>query len=375
MSRERLVRETTLLKGKVILFSFLVAAVFLLIVLRLWHLQVIRNDDYRSMSENNRLRFVPVAASRGNILDKNGIVMVRNRPSFSLAVVQQEVKDEEELFRRLAAMIGLDPVEMAARWEKGKKQARYYPIILASNITRDQVEIVEENLIRLPGIEIEMKPVREYPQGALAPHLLGYISEISDNELNSDGFRDYNLGDYIGKSGIEKSYEKELHGRDGGKRLEVDAHGRVLRTISDSYPETGNSVQLTIDSEIQQKSEKAFGEQAGAAVAMDVNSGEILAFVSSPGFDPSLFSAKMPPDIWKGYLEDKRRPLENKALAGQYPPGSTFKIITALAGLEAGLIDKHTEVNCTGAYKFGNSTFRCWKKKRTSDYKSEKIAP
>lgn len=363
MKKERLVREITGLKQRAILFSFFVGAIFFLVLLRLWHLQIISSEDYQDMSENNRLRFVPVAASRGTILDRNGQVLVKNRPSFSLAVVPQEVKNKDALFDLLASLIGLDRAELNERWEKGKGRAKYYPIVLASNISRDQVEIIEENRIRLPGVEIEMKPVRDYPWGIMASHLFGYISEISVNELNTEGFQDYNLGDYIGKNGIERSLESELHGVDGGKQLEVDARGRVLRTISESYPEVGNSVVLTIDANIQDQAEKAFGDQAGAAVAMDVNNGEVLAFVSNPGFDPSLFSGKMPADIWKEYLEDRRRPLENKALTGQYPPGSTFKIITALAGLEHGKIDNGTQVNCRGSYDFGNSTFRCWNKK------------
>jgi penicillin-binding protein 2 len=360
MTEQRFVREITESKRKILILSFVVAGIFFLLLLRLWHLQILNADDYRNMSENNRLRFVPVAASRGTILDRNGAVLVSNQPSFSLAVVPQEVTNKDDLLDRLAKLLGLDRAEMKERWEKGKGSAKYYPVILASNISRDQVEIVEENHLRLQGVEIEMKPVREYASGVLAAHLLGYIGEISEEELNVQGFEEYNPGDYLGKNGIERSWEKELHGNDGGRQLEVDARGRVLRTISESYPTVGNSVVLTIDVNLQKVAEKAFGDQAGAVVAMDVNTGEVLAFASNPGFDPALFSGKMPADTWKAYLEDKRHPLENKALTGQYPPGSTFKIITALAGLEDGKIDEKTTVNCSGSYELGNSIFNCW---------------
>jgi penicillin-binding protein 2 len=353
MTEQRFVREITESKRRILILSFVVAGIFFLLLLRLWHLQILNADDYRNMSENNRLRFVPVAASRGAILDRNGTVLVSNQPSFSLAVVPQEVTNRDELLDRLAKLLGLDRAEMNERWDKGKGRARYYPIILASNISRDQVEIVEENHLRLQGVEIEMKPVREYVNGVLAAHLLGYIGEISEEELSAKGFEEFNPGDYLGKNGIERSWEKELHGNDGGRQLEVDARGRVLRTISESYPTVGNSVVLTIDANLQKETEEAFGDQAGAAVAMDVNTGEVLAFVSKPGFDPALFSGKMPADTWKEYLEDKRHPLENKALSGQYPPGSTFKIITALAGLEDGKIDEKTTVNCSGSYELG----------------------
>ena len=363
MKERRFVRELLESKQRILMLSFVVGIVFLFLIIRLWHLQILNADDYQAMSENNRLRFVPIAASRGAILDRTGKVLVSNRPSFSLAVVPQEVTDKEALLTLLATLLGLDRADMAERWEKNKGRAKYYPIVLASNITRDHVEIVEENRMRLPGIEIEMKPVREYSSGQLAAHLLGYIGEVSEKELNAAGFEDYNPGDYIGKNGIERALEKELHGGDGGRQLEVDARGRVLRTISESYPTVGNSVVLTIDASVQKQAERAFGEQAGAAVIMDVSNGEILAFVSNPGFDPSLFSGKLPPDVWQGYLDDKRHPLENKALSGQYPPGSTFKMITALAGLQNNIINDSTSANCTGTYELGTSTFKCWNKK------------
>jgi penicillin-binding protein 2 len=362
MKGQRFVRAVMESKQRILVISFVVGAMFFILLLRLWHLQILSADDYRSMSENNRLRFVPVAAARGAIMDRSGKVLVSNRPSFSLAVVPQEVKDKDGLLDRLARLLGLDRTELEERWNKVMGRAKYYPIVLASNISRDQVEIIEENRLRLPGVEIEMKPVREYSSNILAAHLLGYIGEISDDEMDKQGYEEYNLGDYVGKNGIERSWEQELHGNDGGRQLEVDARGRVLRTISESYPTVGNSVVLTIDAAVQKQAEKAFGEQAGAAVALDVNSGEVLAFVSNPSFDPALFSGKLPADIWKSYLDDKRHPLENKALTGQYPPGSTFKVITALAGLENGLISDSTSVNCSGSYKMGRDTFKCWNK-------------
>ncbi|NTV48494.1 MAG: penicillin-binding protein 2 [Geobacteraceae bacterium] len=363
MKERRFVRELLESKQRILALSFVVGVAFLFLVIRLWHLQILNADDYHARSENNRLRFVPVAASRGTILDRNGVMLVSNRPSFSLAVIPQEVKDKEALLTLLSDLLGLDRVEMSERWKKNLGRAKYYPIVLASNITRDQVEIVEENRLRLPGIEIEMKPVREYTSKQLAAHLLGYIGEVSEKELDSKGFEDYNLGDYIGKNGIERALEAELHGNDGGRQLEVDARGRVLRTVSESFPTVGNSVVLTINALIQKQAERAFGDQAGAAVAMDVTNGEILAFVSNPGFDPALFSGKLPTDVWQGYLDDKRHPLENKALSGQYPPGSTFKMITALAGLQDNMINESTSVDCNGSYDLGTSTFKCWNKK------------
>jgi penicillin-binding protein 2 len=362
MSDQRYVRENEQLRQRVFLLTIAACIFFFLLLTRLWYLQVIDAEKLKELSESNRLRFVPVAATRGTLLDRNGEVLVNNTPSFSLAVIPQDVKDKELLLDTLAHDLDLDRKELQERWKKGKGQAKYYPIILASGISRDELEFIEENQIRLPGVEIEMKPVRGYPNGVLAAHLFGYLGEISEKELDDPAYGEDNPGDYIGKSGIEKSWEKYLHGFDGGRQIEVDARGRYLRTLSESPPVPGNGMILTIDKKLQKSAEQAFGDKAGAAVVMAVNTGEILAFVSNPGFDPALFAGRMPPATWKEYLTDKRHPLEDKALKGQYPPGSTFKIITALAGIDAGLIDADTTITCNGSYSVGTSTFRCWDK-------------
>lgn len=363
MIQQRYVRDNRDQGRRILFASLIVGALFFLLLTRLWYLQVIDSERLVELSEINRLRLVPVAASRGAILDRDGKVLVGNTPSFSVAVVPQEVKDKDALLAALAGYLGQGLEELRQRWEKGKGRAKYYPIVIASGISRDQLEFLQENQLRLPGIDIEMKPVRQYPNGDLAAHLLGYLGEISEQELDQEQFREYNPGDYVGKSGLERSWERFLHGVDGGRQIEVDARGRYLRTLSETKPAVGNSMVLTIDIDVQKAAEKAFGDRAGAAVAVDVNTGEILAFASNPGFDPSLFTGRLDPEVWKSYLEDKRHPLENKALKGQYPPGSTFKIVTALAGLEHGLIDEKTTVVCRGSYEMGKDKFNCWEKK------------
>ncbi|NJD91729.1 MAG: penicillin-binding protein 2 [Geobacter sp.] len=363
MSGQRYIRAGQDTTKRLYYISIAAVILFLILLSRLWFLQFIEVDRLRVMSENNRLRFIPVAASRGALLDRNGKIIVNNTPSFSLAVIPNEVKDITYLVENISRIIGVDREELLSRWTKSKGRAKYFPVVLASGLTRDQVEYFEENRLRLPGIEVEVKPVREYPGGTFSSHLLGYIAEVSDKELDMPDFSDYNPGDYIGKNGIERSYEKYLHGEDGGRQIEVDARGRYLRTLSENPPVPGQSMELTIDLDLQRAAEKALGDKAAAVIALDVNNGEVLSFASSPGFDPALFTGRMPPEKWKSYLEDKRHPLENKALKGQYPPGSTFKVITALAGLSEGVIDEHTTVNCTGEHKLGNATFRCWNKK------------
>jgi penicillin-binding protein 2 len=363
MREHRFIREVRAPSRRILGLTIGVTALFFLLLLRLWYLQIVKAESFQNLSESNRLRLVPVAASRGAILDRNGVIMVDNRPSFSVAVIPQEVADRDAFLATLSRLLGVDPAELLEKWEKGSKRGRYRPVILASGISRDQLEILEENRLSLPGLDIEMHPIREYPHGLLGAHLFGHLGEMSEQELGSERFKEYNPGDYIGKSGIERNWEKDLHGVNGGRQIEVDAMGRFLRTVSERVPTAGNSLVLTVDLEIQKRAEAAFGSQAGAAVALDVTSGEVLAFVSTPGFDPALFAGTLPAKQWREYLDDKRHPLENKALKGQYPPGSTFKIITALAGLEEGVIDENTTVNCSGSYRMGNRAFGCWNRK------------
>jgi penicillin-binding protein 2 len=363
MKDQRFIREVRDPSRRLLFLTIGVSILFFVLLMRLWYLQIVKADEFRNLSENNRLRLAPVAASRGTILDRNGEILVDNLPSFSITVIPQEVTDKDGLLKSLSRLVGMNEADLAEKWLKGNKRSRYQPIILASNITRDQLEILEENRLSLPGLDVAMHPIRAYSHGLLGAHLFGHLGEISEQEMGNVRFKGYNPGDYVGKSGIERNWEKELHGVDGGRQIEVDAMGRFLRTVSERSPITGNSLVLTIDLKLQKAAEAAFGEQAGAAVALDVNSGEVLAFVSNPSFDPALFAGRLPAETWNSYLTDKRHPLENKALKGQYPPGSTFKIITALAGLEEGLIDEDTTVTCTGSYKFGNRSFGCWNRK------------
>jgi penicillin-binding protein 2 len=350
-------------RRRIIGFSVGACVLFFLVLCQLWYLQIVDTESLQQRSESNRLRFLPIPAPRGDILDRNGKLLASNAPSFSVAVAPQDIKNQRQLVDKLARYLNVDREEIQHKWDKGRGRAQYTSLVLASNLSRDQMEILEENSLDLDGVNVETNTVRAYPNGQLASHLLGYLGEISEGEFGSELYKGYNLGDYIGKSGIEKSWEGFLHGSDGGRHVEVDAHGRFLRIADENRASVGNTVELTIDVELQKVAEEAFGDRAGAAVALDVNSGEVLAFVSTPDFDPALFTGPVAPAKWKEYLEDPRHPLENKALRGMYPPGSTFKIITAIAGLEEGLIDAHTSIDCPGYFRLGNSTFRCWRKR------------
>jgi len=346
-------------------FLFFVGAVivFLLLLLRLWYLQVIKGDQYALLSERNRIRYMPLVAPRGPIYDRNGDLLVDNRPSFDVAVLRQDVEDHEHLINLLSGMIGADTLLLEEKWQEGRRLPAYRPIVLARDIGRDRMDRVLENAVDLPGVLTEVRPTRYYPYTDSASHLFGYLGEITDEELRSREDDGYRSGDFIGKSGLEGMLESHLKGEDGILRLEVDSKGSKLRQLRTLDPLPGKKVFLTLDRHIQSAAESAFGDGVGAAVAIDVHTGEVLAIASRPAFNPELFSRGITGSEWTELLKDPRHPLENRAIKGQYPPGSTFKIVVALSALQAGVVTPATTVDCTGSFEFGNRTFRCWKKK------------
>ncbi|OEU61425.1 MAG: penicillin-binding protein 2 [Desulfuromonadales bacterium C00003094] len=350
------------LKKRFIITSLAALAIFVLLLLRLWYLQIIQTDTYQALSEKNRTRYIPIAAPRGPIVDRDGHMLVDSRPAFRIAALRQEVEDPEKLLMRLSELLDLDLATLQQRWAAGQRFPRYRPVPLADDVSRRALEQVMEHSFELPGILTEVRPVRFYPYGKSAAHLFGYLGEITEKELRTAPYKTYHGGDFVGKNGLEKAIEPYLNGIPGERRVEVDVKGKKLRILKTQEPVPGNRVTLTINRDLQLATEAAFGDQAGAAVALDVHTGEVLAMVSKPGYDPSLFARGITGKEWVKLLQNPLDPLQNRALKGQYPPGSTFKIVTALAALESGQATAHTKVNCQGELTVGNRTFRCWKK-------------
>ncbi|MEJ2698411.1 MAG: penicillin-binding protein 2, partial [Desulfuromonadales bacterium] len=350
------------LKKRFLLLSLGAIGIFLLLAMRLWYLQIINVDRYRELSEKNRIRYVPITAPRGPILDRNGDLLVDNRPAFGVSVLRQEVENRDELLQRLSVFLGVEKAKLESRWKEGRNYPIFHPLPLAEDVSRDVLEKVQENSVELPGVLIEVRPLRAYPHKEMAANLLGYLGEISDNDLQSPAFQDYRPGDFVGRSGLEKNLESYLRGKDGERRVEVDVQGKELRILKTLEPKPGDKVFLTLRSDLQQAAAEAFGDKAGAAVALDVHTGEVLAMVSKPSFDPALFAGGISSKEWVALLRNPRHPLQNKAIRGQYPPGSTFKIITALAALQAGVVSPSTEVDCKGSITLGRRVFRCWKR-------------
>lgn len=352
------------IRRRFIIISLVATVVFVILALRLWSLQVLGVEHYRELSERNRTRYISIDPPRGAVFDRYGVLLVDNRPAFTVSALREEVADRSVLFESLSRLLELEPDILEERWQEGQRLPRYRPLPLAVDVGREAMERIQENGVDLPGIITEVKPLRAYPKDKLAAHMFGYLGEITEQQLRSSDFAGYRSGNLVGKTGLENLFEADLHGQEGMKRIEVNVKGRELRQVTTRDPLPGHRIYLNLDAGLQQATEEAFGDQAGGAVALDVHSGEVLALLSRPTFDPARFARGISPEEWRDLLENPQHPLQNKVLRGQYPPGSTFKIVVALAALEAGVASPKTTVDCTGSFQLNPSyQYRCWKKK------------
>lgn len=342
--------------------ALLVTVSVAILVLRLWFMQIVYGPDYRVKSENNRIHLQNIPPLRGMILDRDGELLVDNRPSYNLYVVPEEIPNRRQLLTNLQGLIGLEPATVEARMKDEQQIYPFKPILIKRDMTRRELAVIETNLFNLPGVKIQVQLQRHYPFGKLASHLIGYLGEISEAQLDSGRYPYNRSGDLIGKYGVEGGWQKHLNGLRGGEQVEMDAAGRKLRVISRKPPVSGLSLSLTVDKDLQLLADNQLKGKKGAIVAIDPNNGEILALSSSPGFDPNLFIGEVDRKEWQRLVTSKDHPLQNRAASGQYPPGSIFKVVMALAGLEEGIIDPKEEVFCNGRYVFGNHTYNCWKK-------------
>jgi len=339
-----------------------VLAAFIVIFIRLIYLQVIRGDEFRRLSLNNSIRLQNIDPPRGRLYDRNHDLMVDNRPSFDVHIT---LKDAEPLVSTLAKLSRLIDIPEDALMSKIKESAgvsAYKPLLLRQDIGRDALAAIEVNKYDLPGISVNVNLRRHYIYERSAAHLIGYLSEINSAELKSGAYPDLRSGELIGKFGAEKVYENHLRGKRGGRQVEVNADGLVVRILKTVEAEPGHNVYLTIDKVLQRRSEALLDGVVGAAVAIEPDSGRILALASSPSFDQNSFVGGITFEKWDSLISNPFRPMSNRAIQGEYAPGSTYKIITALAGLEEGVIDTETTFFCPGHYRFGNRVYRCWKK-------------
>ena len=339
-----------------------VLAAFLLLLARFAYLQVVQYDYYRTKAEDNRISIVPIMPNRGLILDRSGAVLARNYSAYTLEVFQGKVSDLEKTINELETVVEIRPSDRARfkRLMIEAKGADSLPI--RTRLTDAEVAKFAVNRYRFPGVDIQARLFRQYPLNELASHLTGYIGRINERDLDridEEGLgANYKGTDHIGKTGLEQSYESELHGITGYEQVEVDSAGRGVRTLSRTSPTAGNNLVLTLDIKLQQVAKHAFGDKRGALVAIEPSTGGILAFVSTPGFDPNLFVDGIDPASWDQLNISPDRPMVNRALAGTYPPGSTFKPYMALAALELGKRTPQQTISDPGYFQFGNHRFR-----------------
>lgn len=353
-------------KGKVLIRRSLIMALikFLLlmvIIARLYYLQVYQADRYKTLADENRISTRLLVLPRGIIFDRNGVTIASNQQNFQALIVAEQAPNVQETLDAFKKIMPLSEAEEERIKKDLKRNRSFVPIKIRDNLSWEEVSRIQLNAPDLPGIVIDEGLTRYYPFGAGMAHILGYVSSVSDKDVKDDPLLEV-PGFKIGKSGIEKYLEKALRGESGNLKLEVNAYGRIMKEIErvDGIP--GKDVQLTIDSRLQQKAFELFGEESGAAVLLDVHTGEILAFVSAPSFDPNMMTQGLSTEDWNALLHNERNPLTDKAISGQYSPGSTFKMIVALAALEAGVIKPETRTYCAGKMFLGNHAFHCWKK-------------
>lgn len=352
-------------KGKVLIHRSLIVAagkIFLLLVIiaRLYYLQVYQADRYKMLADENRISTRLLIPPRGIIYDRNGEMLATNRQNFQAMIVAEQTPNVQETLNAFKKIMPLSEAEEERVKKDLKRNRSFVPIKIKENLTWEEVAKIQLNAPELPGIIIDEGLSRYYPYGEKMAHVIGYVSSVSEKDIKDDPLLEV-PGFKIGKSGIEKLFEKKLRGSGGNLKLEVNAFGRIMKEIERTDGIPGERVDLTIDARLQSKAFDLFGEESGAAVLLDVNTGEILAFVSTPSFDPNVMAQGLSTEMWNSLVNDEKKPLSNKALAGQYSPGSTFKMIVALAGLESGVIKPESRSFCAGKMFLGSHAFHCWK--------------
>jgi penicillin-binding protein 2 len=337
----------------------IVIIIFSIFSFRLWQLQILKGHDYKKIDEKNRLRVLNIPAPRGIIYDRNDRALVNNIPSFDIEVVREDMPGGLESLSDLAELIGMKYDSVVSRLEKGASRP-FKPVVLKQDVSFRDVAKIEARKIDFPGLQINVVAGREYIYGHSASHLLGYLGSPGIELLNTPEYSGVPPEAFIGQFGVEKIYDTTLMGKAGKKIIEVDALGSIMKVVRIQRPVKGKDIKLTIDIDLQIEAEKNLQGKAGAVVAVKPDTGEILVLASAPTFDPNLFVRGIKNRDWSMLVKDPKKPLLNRAIQSQYPPGSTFKIITAIAALEEGIIDKNTRYYCNGSIYFGR-TFRCWK--------------
>lgn len=349
-------------RNRVFVAGVLVLFAFMLLIARLVYLQIFRHDDLREQADNNRTTAVPIVPNRGLILDRNGLVVATNYSAYTLEITPSKIANLDQVIEDLSHLIEVHPRDKKRLKKLLEESKGLESLPLRTRLTDEEVAKFSAQRFRFPGVEVKARLYRNYPYGETASHVIGYIGRINQTDKEkleeSEDEGNYRGTDYMGKLGVEQSFEKKLHGITGVEDLETSAGGRAVRKLASSPATPGDTIMLSIDMKLQKLIEDMFGDRRGAVVALDPKSGEVLAFVSKPTFDPNLFVEGIDSESWKELSESIDKPLLNRALRGTYPPGSTYKPFMAMAALQSGKRSANTIVNDAGSWTFGGHTFR-----------------
>ncbi|MDR2861539.1 MAG: penicillin-binding protein 2 [Syntrophobacterales bacterium] len=354
--------DSGIYRPKVELVIIVICVVFCVLILRVWHLQVIKGDEMTQRAETNSIRSHKIHSLRGMIYDRDGNILVDNQPSYDIVFVPDKTRDLKTVAQTLESFYRDHSLTMTQDLSRLAEDKSHAPIRLDKNVNAKKIAVVETRSRDLPGVTVEIVPNREYLYGDMMAHLIGYVGEVSRAEIVNDSSKKYEGGDFIGKYGIERFFDTSLRGENGAEEIEVNARGRKIKSLRKVEPTQGNNLHLTIDTSLQKKVWEAMGGRRGAAVVTSVQTGEILAMVSTPSFNPNLFTGGIAPREWQKISASPQHPMENRAISGQYPPGSTYKLVIAAAALEEKIVTPQKTFFCDGTFKMGSHTFRCWRK-------------
>ena len=357
--------ESSLITNRAILLLVAGGLLLSVLLIRLLYLQVVWHDHFTTLSEDNRLKLLPLPPNRGLIYDRNGILLAENLPSYRLEITPEQVDDMGATLSALEDIIELRDIDRSRFEKRLARKPRFEAIPLRFHLNDEDVARFSVNRHRFPGVDITAGLARHYPQGPHAVHALGYVGRIDEKALQVLDNSNYRGTSHVGKNGIEKTYEELLHGKVGLQQVETTAQGRIIRILHRTPPVSGRNIYLTIDSRVQAAAEKAFGDYSGAAIAIDPNNGDVLAFVSLPTYDPNPFVNGIDYDDYAALRNNDKEPLFNRVLRGQYPPGSTIKPFMGLAGLESGITGIHSKTYCPGFYMLPGKDrkYRDWKRR------------
>lgn len=358
------IRESQLFTSRAVIAFIGIVLVMLAIVARMVYLQILGHEHYTTLSQNNRVSIQPLPPTRGLIFDRNGVILAQNLPTYALEIVPERVADLDTTLAELAQIVDIQASDLERFHQRLEQKRRFQPVVLRHRLSDAEVARLAVNRHRFPGIEIAARLVRDYPQANLAVHAVGYVGRINEAELQRIDASNYAASSHIGKLGIEKAYEELLHGTVGYQRVETNVLGRTLRVLDRTPPVPGKDIILTLDAELQRSAKQAMGDQRGAVVAIDPRNGDVLVMASLGDYDPNLFVNGIDHQTYDALQSSRAKPLFNRALLGQYPPGSTIKPFIGLAGLESGTVTPQTRIFCRGWHtiKDDERKYRDWKK-------------